>query len=178
MKFEFSQSNEKAARAILKRYPYKQSAVMPFLTLAQKQCGGRLEEAAMRYVAKRLEMAEIRVYEVATFYDMYRTGPVGRCRLDFCNSISCWLRGSGELIKRAEELTGARMGGVSADEMFSLDEAPCLGACVAAPVVMINGERYAEDLTAKSLERLVKALREEPPAADGEMAKGGLEAGG
>ncbi len=162
MSFKFNRDAAEKATEILLRYPYKQSAVMPFLTLAQKQCGGSLSEEAMRYVAKRLDMPAIRVFEVATFYDMYHTEPVGRHHLAFCNSISCWLRGSGDLIKRAEALTGARLGKTSEDGEFSLAEAPCLGACINAPVVMINAEEYAEELTTASLDELIVSLRRSP----------------
>lgn len=165
--FKFTAADEKQAAAILKRYPHKASAVMPFLTLAQKRGGGHLSAEAMRYVAARLGMAAMRVYEVATFYDMYHTHPVGKYHLGFCNSISCWLRGSAELIKRAERLTAAELGGgASGDGVFSIEDSPCLGACVNAPVVMINGERYAENLTLRSMEELIASLRRDSRPED------------
>ena len=160
---KFTPSNEKKAKEILARYPHRQSAVMPFLTLAQKQLGGSLTQGAMEYVAQRLGMATIRVLEVATFYAMYRIKKCGKYHLAFCNSISCWLRGSERLIAEATVLTKSGLGKVSADGEFSMEEAPCLGACVNAPVVMVNDQAYVEELDCENLRRLIQSLRHKMP---------------
>jgi len=160
---KFTPANEKKAREILARYPHKQSAVMPFLTLAQKQLGGSLNSDAMEYVATRLQMPTMRVLEVASFYAMYRLEKCGKHHLAFCNSISCWLKGSEKLIAEAKHLTQAEEGKPSSDGEFSIEQAPCLGACVNAPVVMINDEVYCEELNIKNLRELIENLKKGEP---------------
>jgi len=141
------------------KYPaeQKQSAVMAALRLAQEQNGGWLTEALMDAVAGYLEMPRIAVYEVASFYSMYELKPVGRHKVCVCNSISCLLNGSEELIDHLKQKLGVKLGEVTADGRFSLKEVECLGACVDAPVVQI-GNQYYERLTPEELDKLLAGL--------------------
>ena len=105
-----------------------------------------LSKAAMDAVAHRLGMPPMRVYEVATFYTMLHTKPVGRYHLQVCTTTPCWLRGSDAVMEACKSFTGlAHSHAVAADGMFSLEEVECLGACVNAPVLQINDDYY-EDL--------------------------------
>ena len=119
--------------------------MLPLLDLAQRQHGGWLPRAAMDQVAEMLDMAPIRVYEVATFYTMFNLRPVGRYLLQVCTTTPCWLRGSDAVVGACEQKLGIGVGGSTADGLFTLIEVECLGACVNAPILQVNDDFY-EDL--------------------------------
>lgn len=164
--FAFTPENLKRAEKILGRYPAdrKASAVLALLDLAQRQSGGWLPQAAMDYVAEFLEMAPIRVYEVATFYTMFNLKPVGKFHIQVCRTTPCWLRGSDDLTRACQKKLGIGLHERTEDGLFSLIEVECLGACVNAPMVQINDDYY-EDLTPERLEAVIDALArgEKPP---------------
>ena len=111
----------------------------------------------MNAVAEYLDMPRIAVYEVATFYSMYEHQPVGRHKIGVCNSISCLLGGSQEVLTYLQDKLGVKLGEVTEDGKFSIKEVECLGACVGAPVVMI-GKQYYENLTPESLDKILEDL--------------------
>jgi NADH-quinone oxidoreductase subunit E len=170
--FAFDAANAERAKKIMARYPQgrQASAVLALLDLAQRQCGGWLPRAAMDHVAKILDMAPIRVYEVATFYTMFNLKPVGKFHLQLCRTTPCWLRGSDALKQACEKKLGIGLKQVTPDGLFSMIEVECLGACVNAPVIQINDDFY-EDLDPQRLEALLDAL------ARGETAKIGSQTG-
>ena len=130
---------------------------MPLLDLAQRQHDGWLPRAAMDHVAEMLDMAPIRVYEVATFYTMFNLKPVGKHHIQVCRTTPCWLRGSDDAVARSASGSSASASrSVTADGMFSLIEVECLGACVNAPMVQINDDFY-EDLDPAKFEALLDA---------------------
>ena len=176
--FAFDAESEAAIDKIVKRYPAgkQASAVIPVLYVAQRQMGREtgsawLPEVAMDAVAARLGMPPIRVYEVATFYFMFNTKPIGRHHLQVCGTTPCWLRGSDEVFracKDAGHLQG--YGDTSADGLFTITEVECLGGCVNAPILQVDDDYY-EDLDYESTVRLIEALkrgeRPEPGSAIG-----------
>jgi NADH-quinone oxidoreductase E subunit len=170
--FAFTAENLEQAKKIIAKYPpgRQASAVLALLDLAQRQHGGWLPRAAMDHVAGILEMAPIRVYEVATFYTMFNLNPVGRYHLQVCRTTPCWLRGADDLTETCKRKLGIGLKGRTADGKFSLIEVECLGGCVNAPVVQINDDFY-EDLDAKKLEAILDAL------ARGEKPKMGSQTG-
>ncbi len=176
--FTFSAENEKAIAGILAKYPEdkKVSAVMPLLDLAQRQHDGWLPQAAMDYIAERLGMAPIRVYEVATFYTMYNLSPVGRYHVQVCTNICCWLTGSDEVAHACKDTLGIGFGESTKDGLFTLTEVECLGACVNAPMMQINDDYY-EDLTAGDTKAILDVLRTgKMPATTGpQSARKGCE---
>ncbi|MEM7768447.1 MAG: NADH-quinone oxidoreductase subunit NuoE [Pseudomonadota bacterium] len=149
------------------KYPAdrQQSAVIPLLWLAQKDNAGWLSEPAMREVAERLEMPYIRVYEVATFYTMFRLQPVGRYHVQLCGTTPCMLRGANDLKTVCETAIGPKHQ-VTDDGKLSWEEVECLGACVNAPMVQINDDYY-EDLTTDSLALVLDKLRNGAPVSAG-----------
>ncbi len=161
--FVFNRHNLTEAERIIARYPSgrQQSAVMPLLTLAQKQHDNWLPKAAMDYIADMLGMPPIKVYEVATFYTMYNVRPVGRYHVQLCTTTPCWLRGSDGIAKACEHHLGVRMGETTFDGMFTLSEAECLGACVNAPMMQVSsaaGDAYFEDLTPENVTEVLDGL--------------------
>jgi NADH-quinone oxidoreductase subunit E len=164
--FAFDEQSEAEIAKILKRYPEgkQASAVMPLLYLVQaqmkRQTGSAwVPKAAMDVVAKRLSMAPIRVYEVASFYFMFNLKPIGRIHLQVCGTTPCMLRGSDDVARACRDATGIKgYGQTSEDGMFTLSEVECLGACVNAPVLQVD-EDYYEDLDYDSTRALIEALR-------------------
>lgn len=166
-KFKFSAENARWAQAQIKKYPKgkQASAVILLLWRAQEQHGGWLPEPAIRHVADILQMAEIRVLEIATFYTMFNLSPVGKYFVQLCGTTPCWLRGANALKDVCAQLIGPP-GTVTKDGLFSWAEVECLGACVNAPMVQINKDYY-EDLTAESLEAVLKGLKAGEDATPG-----------
>jgi len=158
--FAFTPENRETAGKIISNYPKgrEASAVLPLLDLAQRQAGGWLPIVAMDHVAELLNMAPIRVYEVATFYTMFNTKPVGRYLVQVCRTTPCWLRGADALTGACKRKLGIGLKETTADGDFTLVEVECLGACVNAPVVQINDDFY-EDLTPERLEWLLDELK-------------------
>lgn len=164
--FAFTEENMDKARRIIGYYPEgrQASAVIPLLDLAQRQHGNWLPKAAMDHIAEVLDMAPIRVYEVATFYTMFNLRPVGRNYIQVCRTTPCWLRGSDELTEACAKHLGIGLGETTEDGEFTLVEVECLGACVNAPMAQIN-DGYYEDLDAEKLTGILEALkRGETPA--------------
>ncbi len=160
MSFEFNEENKKKVEDILKKYPSqrKKSAVMPLLDLAQRQNYNWLSKTAIEHIAKILEMPEIKVYEIASFYTMYNLKPVGKYLLQFCKTTPCMLRGIDQIIKDCEKKLGIKMDETSVDGLFTLKEVECLGACVNAPIVQINDD-YVEDLTSEKFLSIIEDLK-------------------
>jgi len=164
--FSFDDDSEARIARVLAKYPAgkQASAVLPLLDLAQRQMArltgsAWLPRVAMDAIAGRLGMAPIRVYEVATFYLMFNTAPVGKYHLQVCTTTPCWLRGSDEVAHACRRATGiAGWKETSADGMFTMSEVECLGACVNAPILQVNDDFY-EDMDAESTERLLAALK-------------------
>lgn len=158
--FAFSAETEAEAAKVMARYPeaWKASAVMPLLDLAQRQNDGWLSRAAMDYVAERLEMPPIRVYEVATFYTMYNLKPIGKHHVEICTNLPCWLRGSDDIVGACKSFLGVDFGETTEDGMFTLSHAECLGACVNAPMMQI-GDDYYEDLDPESTMAILTELK-------------------
>jgi len=153
--FAFSKATKAKADWWIQKYPAdrKQSAVIPILWLVQKQ-EGWVSEPAIRAIGELLGMAYIRVLEVATFYTMFMLEPVGSAALiQVCGTTPCMLRGSGELMKVCKSRIGPKQT-LSADGKFYWEEVECLGACVNAPMAMIN-DYYFEDLTAADMDKII-----------------------
>src|SRR5579859_6064309 len=168
--FAFTPETMKRAEAHIAKYPpgRQASAVLPLLDLAQRQSGNWLPKAAMDYVGEMLDMAPIRVYEVATFYTMFNLRPVGRWFLQACTTTPCWLRGSDDVVAACRKKLGIGVGESTADGQFTLVEVECLGACVNAPILQVNDDFY-EDLDGPKTEALLEALRDGKPPQPGSV---------
>jgi NADH-quinone oxidoreductase subunit E len=164
--FAFDSESEAEIAMIVTRYPpgRQASAVLPVLYIAQSQMKRQTGSAwvpvkAMDAVGARLGMAPIRVYEVATFYFMFNTKPIGKFHLQVCTTTPCWLRGSDEVTAACRKETGMEgWGETSADGVFTMTEVECLGACVNAPILQVDDDFY-EDMDAAKVTELLAALR-------------------
>jgi len=148
--FEFNSSSLEAAKNIIAKYPEvkQQSAVMALLYIAQRQNNNWIPLAAMKYIAKFLDMSYIKVYEVATFYTMYNLSPVGKFFVQVCTTTPCMIRGANKLVEACKEKISANESELSTGKNCSWMEVECLGACVNAPMMQINDDYY-EDLDKK-----------------------------
>jgi NADH-quinone oxidoreductase subunit E len=175
--FAFDEQSNAEIEKILKKYPpaRKASGVLPLLYLVQDQMKRETGSAwvprvAMDAVAVRLEMPPIRVYEVATFYLMFNTTPIGKYHLQLCTTTPCWLRGSDDVVAACRKVTGIRgWHETSADGLFTMSEVECVGACVNAPILQIDNDFY-EDMDGPLTEKLLESLkRGESPPQPGSM---------
>jgi NADH-quinone oxidoreductase subunit E len=174
--FAFDTESMTEIDRIVAKYPEgrQASAVIPALYVAQNQMKRQTGSAwiptkAMDAVAERLGMAPIRVYEVATFYLMFNTAPIGKYHLQLCTTTPCWLRGSDAIVQACREATGIKeWKETSADGLFTMSEVECIGACVNAPVLQVDDDFY-EDMDAEKTKSLIAALREGSPPPPGSM---------
>lgn len=176
--FKFSDANMKQIEKIIAKYPKgrQQSAIMPLLDLAQRQHDNWIPEKAMEEIANLLDVPKIKVFEVATFYTMYNLSPRGKHHLQFCTTTPCWLAGSAEVVSACEKHLGIKLGETTPDDMFTITDVECLGACVNAPVVQRNGDEFYEDLTAENVVKVLddlKAGKAKPGSQTGRKASTG-----
>jgi NADH-quinone oxidoreductase subunit E len=157
--FEFTIENlDRAEKQIAKYPPGRQaSAVISLLWIGQEQQGW-VTHPMIEYVGRRLDMAFIRVLEVATFYTMFNLAPVGKYHLQVCTTPPCLLRGSDDIVAVCKSRIARGQHVVSKDGMLSWTEVECLGACVNAPMMQVGNDFY-EDLDGAITEKLIEAFR-------------------
>ena len=176
--FAFDAESQAEIAQTIAKYPAgkQASGVLPLLWIAQRQMGRQTNSAwvpvkAMDEIARILDIAPIRVYEVCTFYLMFNTAPVGKFHLQLCTTTPCWLRGSDDVVAACREATGLKgWKENSPDGLFTMTEVECLGACVNAPILQVNDDFY-EDMDAEKTKALIEALRR------GEIPKPGSMSG-
>jgi NADH-quinone oxidoreductase subunit E len=136
----------------------QRSAVIGALHAVQHENGGYLTPELMDAVAGYLELPNIQVYEVATFYSMFQTKPVGRHNVAICTNVSCMLRGAEELVEHVEQKLGVKLGESTRDGRIYLKrEEECLAACCGAPMMMVN-HKYYENLTRDRVDDILDEL--------------------
>ena len=157
--FEFSQINLQEAENVIKKYPKnnKASAVLALLYLVQKQHENWIPLAAIKYVAKFLEISYIQVYEVATFYSMFNLAPVGKYFVQICTTTPCMIRGTNKMLDVCKKHIAKNQNELSKNKLCSWTEVECLGSCVSAPMMQINQD-YFEDLDEKKSEEIIQML--------------------
>ena len=143
----------------LKKYPanQKQSAVMSALRFVQDEKGWIATED-MADIAAYLGMAQVAVYEVATFYHMYNLKPMGKHTITVCTNLSCQLGGANETVDYLKSKLAIGFGEVTADGKFGLREGECMGACVAAPLFTVNNKKMCERLTPQKIDQILAEL--------------------
>jgi NADH-quinone oxidoreductase subunit E len=154
---------QEVAREIAKFPEGKQkSALLSVLHIAQAHFG-YLSEPVMDYVARLLHILPIEVYEVATFYSMYDTKPVGKVKLEVCRTGPCMIEGAENIVSYIENKLGIKDGETTADGIFTLKTVECLGACGYAPMLQA-GEKFHEHLTEDKVDELIEKYRKNPTA--------------
>lgn len=136
----------------------QRSAVISALHVVQHENGGYLTAELMNAVADYLKLPTIHVYEVATFYSMFQTTPVGRHNVAICTNISCMLRGADDIVEHIEAKLGVKLGESTADgRIYLKQEEECLAACCGAPMMMVD-HKYHEDLSKEKVDKILDAL--------------------
>jgi len=160
MSIQFSPDAMTQVNELISHYPEgkQKSALIPILHIAQDEFGGWLDVPVMDYVAELLHILPIEVYEVATFYSMLNTKPVGRYIFEVCRTGPCMLNGSDNIIDYIKEKLGINEGETTADGLFTLKPAECLGACGYAPMMQL-GKYYKEHLTKEKVDAIIDECR-------------------
>ena len=137
----------------------KRSALLQALWAAQEQNHGSLTDTLITAVAKYLDLPPIWAYEVANFYSMYETKPVGRNNVAICTNISCWLNGAEDIVAHCEKKFGIKLGESTPDgRLYLKREEECLAACACAPMMVVNGH-YHEKLTTAKVDEILDGLK-------------------
>lgn len=155
--FQFDAERDAEFERLVKRYPTRESMILPALWLTQEQ-EGWISAEAIGYIADRIGTFASKVFEVATFYTMYNLHPVGEYHICVCRTLSCYLLGKQQIVDYLHQELGIKPGDVSKDGKFSLEEVECLGHCGTAPVVQVNGE-FHEDMDVEKMKALLATLK-------------------
>jgi NADH-quinone oxidoreductase subunit E len=162
MALAFSPEADREITEIIGRYPDRAAALIPVLFVAQ-DAFGHLHEPVLELVAKRLELSAAKVLNTATFYTMLRKAPVGTHHVQVCQTLSCYLRGSDQVMAAVQRKLGIRPGETTGDGRFTLEGVECLAACGTAPIVRVN-DVYHEGMTPPAVEALLDRLAGETRA--------------
>ncbi len=160
MNIQFSPEKLKEVNELISHYPEgkQKSALIPILHIAQGEFGGWLDAPVMDYIADMLKLLPIEVYEVATFYSMLNTKPVGTYVFEVCRTGPCMLNGSDDIIDYIKNKLGINEGETTPDGLFTLKPAECLGACGYAPMMQL-GKHYKEHLTRDKVDAIIDECR-------------------
>ena len=144
----------------LAKYPLdrKRSAILPLMFIVQRERGGWLDPPGVAYLADRLGIRITDIWEVATFYSMINTEPVGRYHIQICKTLSCKILGADKIAEHCSERLGIKPGETTEDGQFSLSLVECLGSCGTAPMLQI-GFDYHENLTTAKVDELLESCR-------------------
>jgi len=153
----FSDEFESRFSEMLTHYPTKRSALVPTLLYAQDEIG-YLSDEAISEIAGRVDLTELEVRNVISYYSMLTTKPRGKYNVQVCTNIACLLRGGEEILDHCKGKLGIGHKGTTADGLFSLEEVECIGACSWAPAAQVNYD-FHENLTAEKMDRVLEAYR-------------------
>ena len=149
----FSDEFETRFAEMLTHYPTKRSALVPTLLYAQDEIGFMSDEVIAE-LARRLDLTDLEVRNVISYYSMLTTRPRGKYNVQVCTNIACLLRGGEELLEHCEKKLGIGHKGTTADGLFSLEEVECIGACSWAPAVQVNYD-FHENLTQEAMDAVL-----------------------
>jgi len=135
-------------------YPTKRSVLVPTLLYAQDEAGF-LSDEVIAEIAGRLDLTELEVRNVISYYSMLTTKPRGRYNVQICTNIACMLRGGEELLEHCEKRLGVGHKETTSDGLFSLEEVECIGACSWAPAAQVNYD-FHENLTAEKMDAILE----------------------
>ncbi len=150
--------------AVLDSYQYQREGLLPALKVVQDETG-HLDPTCICFLSKRLRIPESTIYGTGTFYSLHTTEKLGRYTVRVCNSIVCHSQSGKELLDYIEKRLSVKPGETTADGLFSLEEAACLGACDRSPVIMVNETTYYR-VTPEYFEEIITNLQPESEIAD------------
>lgn len=140
----------------LAKYPVMRSAILPLMFIVQRE-RGYLDPAGVLYLANRLKLRVTDIWEVATFYSMLHTEPIGKYHIQVCRTLSCKIMGAAKVTEHCAKKLGIGVGETTADGRFTLWEVECLGSCGTAPMMQINFD-YHENLTPEKIDQVLDEL--------------------
>jgi NADH-quinone oxidoreductase subunit E len=149
----FSEQLSKKFDKMVTNYPTKRSALVPMLLFAQDEVG-YLSDEVIANLAKRVDVTELEVKNVISYYSMLHTKPMGKYHVQVCTNISCMLRGGEELLDHCKSKLGIGHKQTQPDGLFSLEEVECIGACSWAPAVQVNYD-FHENLTPAKMDKVL-----------------------
>jgi len=152
----FSAEVESEIDRHLAKYPLKRSAILPLMFIVQRE-RGYLDPPGVAYLARRLSLRITDIWEVATFYSMIQTKPVGKYHIQVCKTLSCRLLGAEKITKYCADKLGIKVGETTADGRYTLSEVECLGSCGTAPMFQLNFDYY-ENLTPEKIDQILDSL--------------------
>ena len=150
---KFSPEVEAEMERHLAKYPVRRSAILPLMFIVQRE-RGHLDPPGVAYLADRLGVRVTDIWEVATFYSMIYTEPVGKYHIQVCRTLSCKIMGAGRVTEQCSRRLGIKPGETTPDGRFSLSEVECLGSCGTAPMLQLNLD-YHENLTDEKVDALL-----------------------
>jgi NADH-quinone oxidoreductase subunit E len=154
---KFSEEFEQRFTEMVPHYPTKRSALVPTLLYAQDEIG-YLSDEVIAELAGRLDLTELEVRNVISYYSMLTTKPRGKFNVQVCTNISCMVRGGEELLAHCAQKLGIGNKGTTPDGLFSLEEVECIGACSWAPAAQVNYD-FHENLTTEKMDRVMDSYR-------------------
>ncbi len=141
----------------MREYPTRRSFLVPMLLYTQDELGF-LSEEAISYVAKKVDLSELEIRNVISYYSMLTTKPRGKYNIQVCRNICCMLRGSDEISAHVKQRLGIGHKGTTADGMFSFEEVECIGACSWAPAMQVNYD-FHEKLTPERVDEVLEEYK-------------------
>ena len=153
----FSDQLEKRFTEMSTHYPTKRSVLVPMLLYIQDEVGAVTDEVVAE-MARRVDLTELEVRNVVSYYSMMRTRPIGKYNFQVCTNVSCLLRGGEEILQHTKKKLGVKNKQSTPDGLFHVEEVECIGACSWAPAMMLNYE-YHENLTAEKIDELIAGLK-------------------
>jgi NADH-quinone oxidoreductase subunit E len=156
---KFSDEFEARFAEMVPHYPTKRSALVPTLLYAQDEVGF-LSDEVIAELAGRLDLTELEVRNVISYYSMLTTKPRGKFNVQVCTNICCLVRGGEEILQHCAKKLGVGHKGTTADGLFSLEEVECIGACSWAPAVQVNYD-FHENLTTEKIDKVLDQYRKQ-----------------
>ena len=153
----FSDQLEKRLSEMVTHYPTKRSVLVPMLLYIQDEVGALTDEA-IHEIASRVDLSDLEVRNVVSYYSMLRTKPIGKYNFQVCTNVSCLLRGGEEILEHCKKKLGVANKGTTADGLFTVEEVECIGACSWAPSMMLNYD-FHENLTPEKIDELIAGIK-------------------
>src|SRR5438552_16684858 len=154
---QYSPALEQRFQQLVTQYPWKRSALIPLLLYAQDEVG-YLSGEVISDIAKRVDLTELEVRNVISYYSLLRTRPAGKYHVQVCTNISCMLRGAEEVFEHCQHRLGIGHKEVTPDGLFSLEEVECIGACSWAPAIQVNYD-FHENLTPDAMDIVLEQIK-------------------